>query len=95
MKATCITEDFTSESAADVARSGDIWQLGAHRLVCGDAGDAALVGQLMQGEQAALCFTSPPYAAQRIYAGVRIRDWDTLMQSAFTAAPMRNDGQRT
>lgn len=82
-----------SDQIPGVARPGDIWQLGAHQLACGDAGDAALIGQLMQGEQATLCFTSPPYIAQRIYAGVRICDWDALMQSVFAAAPMREDGQ--
>jgi len=42
-------------------RPGDIWQLGAHRLICGDARDPATISALMAGEQAQLVFTDPPY----------------------------------
>jgi ParB-like chromosome segregation protein Spo0J len=48
-----------------ITKPGDIWALGKHRLVCGDATDPAVVATLMQGEQATLMFTSPPYAQQR------------------------------
>ena len=40
---------------------GDVWQLGLHRLVCGDALDGAVVGLLMDGELARMVFTDPPY----------------------------------
>ena len=40
---------------------GDIWQLGPHRLICGDALDADIVGALMDGEAARMVFTDPPY----------------------------------
>jgi DNA modification methylase len=40
---------------------------GPHRLICGDASDPAVIAALMQGEQASLCFTSPPYGNQRDY----------------------------
>jgi site-specific DNA-methyltransferase (adenine-specific) len=43
------------------SRLGDIWQLGRHRVLCGDSTDAAQVARLMQGEKAALVVTSPPY----------------------------------
>lgn len=42
---------------------GQIWQLGKHRLACGDCTDKATVERLMQGERAAITFTSPPYNA--------------------------------
>lgn len=42
---------------------GQLWQLGEHRLVCGDCTDAATVARVMGGERAQLCFTSPPYNA--------------------------------
>ncbi len=76
-----------------VTQAGDIWQIGPHRLACGDAGDPGLVAALMQGERAALCFTSPPYANQRNYTTGGIADWDTLMQGVCAALPMREDGQ--
>lgn len=40
---------------------GDIWQLGKHRLMCGDSTDAAMVAVLMDGKKADLCLTDPPY----------------------------------
>lgn len=40
---------------------GDVWQLGAHRLVCGDATDAQVLGQALNGELADCIFTDPPY----------------------------------
>lgn len=50
-----------------VIRPGDVWLLGNHRLMCGDATDPEAVAQLMDGEQATLCVTSPPYWVGREY----------------------------
>lgn len=41
---------------------GELIELGPHRLFCGDSTNPAHVEQLMQGEQAAMVFTDPPYA---------------------------------
>jgi len=43
------------------AKRGDIYQLGAHRLMCGDSTDPADVARLMGGELADLLVTDPPY----------------------------------
>ncbi|MDF0578911.1 site-specific DNA-methyltransferase [Bradyrhizobium yuanmingense] len=48
-------------AAEPVSRLGDLWILGEHRLLCGDACDAASFVDLMDGEQARLVFTDPPY----------------------------------
>ncbi len=40
---------------------GDVWQLGRHRLACGDSLDRDVVAGLMQGEQARMVFSDPPY----------------------------------
>jgi DNA modification methylase len=40
---------------------GDLWQLGEHRLACGDCTDAAVVARVMGREKAAMVFTDPPY----------------------------------
>ena len=81
--------------AEPITRPGDIWQLGRHRLCCGDATDPAAVVKLMQREQATLMFTSPPYAQQRDYGAAKekVGDWDALMQGVFTAAPATTDAQ--
>lgn len=43
------------------AKTGDIWQLGRHRLMCGDSTDKETVELLMNGNEADLAFQSPPY----------------------------------
>ncbi|WP_299847842.1 DNA methyltransferase [uncultured Roseovarius sp.] len=40
---------------------GDIWQLGPHRLICGDALEADVVCALMDGGEARMAFSDPPY----------------------------------
>ena len=40
---------------------GDVWTLGRHRIICGDATDADTVKKLMDGRQANLVLTDPPY----------------------------------
>jgi DNA modification methylase len=42
-------------------RPGDIWRLGPHRLICGDALDPAVAADLMDSEKAEMVFTDPPY----------------------------------
>jgi hypothetical protein len=44
-----------------VTRSGDLWQLGDHRLLCGDARDPEAYTALLDDEQARLMFADPPY----------------------------------
>lgn len=40
---------------------GQVWELGPHRLVCGDCTDKAVVEAVMRGEVAEKMFTDPPY----------------------------------
>lgn len=44
-----------------ITQPGDIWQLGKHRLMCGDSTDAGTVALLMDGKKADLFLTDPPY----------------------------------
>ena len=44
-----------------VSQPGDLWLLGAHRLLCGDARDQAAYDQLLAGAKAEFVFTDPPY----------------------------------
>lgn len=85
-------EDIPDAPATPVSQPGDIWQLGAHRLICGDSIDPAVVAALMADDQARLCFTSPPYGQQRNYTQ-GIADWDALMRGVFANLPMAGDGQ--
>lgn len=61
---TDIVEDEApevDEDAEPIAKLGDIWQLGRHRLMCGDSTDKETVELLMDGKKADMVFTDPPY----------------------------------
>ena len=59
------------------SRTGDLWILGDHRLLCGDSTSATDVRRLMNGERAILFATDPPYLVD--YDGsnhpIRNKDW--------------------
>jgi DNA modification methylase len=63
--ADTINPDWST--AAPVTKLGDFWQLGPHRLLCGDARSASNLARLMDGSQAAMGFMDPPF-------NVRVRD---------------------
>lgn len=55
-------EDDYDESTAEArCKLGDLWQLGNHRLICGDSTDVNVVDRLMGGQKADMVFTDPPY----------------------------------
>ena len=58
-----VAADEVPEVAAGpvVSRLGDLWQLGRHRLLCGDATDAAAYARLLDGQAAQMVFIDPPY----------------------------------
>ena len=58
---TEIVEDEVPEDVEPVCQRGEIWQLGEHRLMCGDSTSADDVAKLMEGSKANLLFTDPPY----------------------------------
>lgn len=49
------------EDAESIAKLGDIWQLGRHRLMCGDSTDKETVELLMDGKKADMVLSDPPY----------------------------------
>lgn len=49
------------EDAEPIAKLGDIWQLGRHRLMCGDSTSIEDVEKLMAGQLADMLLTDPPY----------------------------------
>jgi hypothetical protein len=55
-------------------KTGDLWQIGEHRLLCGDSTKKEDVGRVMGGEKAELCLTDPPYAT-----GGKSEDYDVFI----------------
>jgi DNA modification methylase len=54
-------DDVLPDTAPRRVQAGDIWQLGSHRLICGDALDPRVLDDLMGGELARVIFSDPPY----------------------------------
>ncbi|CAJ0849354.1 hypothetical protein AMST5_00113 [freshwater sediment metagenome] len=54
-------EDFIFGGGPAVTKKGDLWRLGKHRILCGDARKPSVYARLMQGAAAAAVFTDPPY----------------------------------
>jgi DNA modification methylase len=54
-------EPFEISSGPAITKIGDIWQLGDHRLICGNALDESVYSALMNGQTADVVFTDPPY----------------------------------
>ena len=58
------------EESEPAAKLGDIWQLGNHRLMCGDSTSENDVNKLMNGYKADMVFTDPPYGMKKEKDGV-------------------------
>jgi DNA modification methylase len=54
-------DDVPNMPETIITRSGDVWRLGRHRLVCGDSTDAATVAAALAGVRPHLMVTDPPY----------------------------------
>jgi DNA modification methylase len=65
-----VVEDEVPEQVETRCKRGDIWQLGEHRLMCGDSTKADDVEKLMNGEKADMVFTDPPYGMKKEKDGV-------------------------
>lgn len=60
-------DDFDDDADVETrCKPGDIWQLGEHRLMCGDSTNSVDFSLLMNGEIADITVTSPPYNADHL-----------------------------
>jgi len=72
-----------------ITKPGDLWILGDHRLLCGDAGSSADVDRLLDGESIHLVNTDPPY---NVKLEPRSNNAIAAGLSSFQAADARRDG---
>ena len=55
---------FPNRRCTPVSVAGDLWQLGSHRLICGDSTSADVVGRLLGDVKPLLMVTDPPYGVE-------------------------------
>ncbi len=61
------TDDEPPGPADDpISAPGDLWFLGRHRVLCGDSSDGSVIERLMDGQQAGLVWTDPPYGVNYV-----------------------------
>ena len=72
-------DDIHEKPKNPVTRTGNLWVLGKHRIVCGDSTDQKTVERLLDGAEPDLMVTDPPYGVQydsswRYKAGISTKD---------------------
>lgn len=67
---------------------GQVWELGQHRIVCGDSSDRAVVELVMRGERADLVFTDPPYG---VSIGAKNRLLNSVQESCRVLRDIEDD----
>jgi len=108
-KAGLTDPDYVPELAETTIKAGDLFELGDHRLLCGDATSAADVARLLAGAQPTLLVTDPPYGVSYdatwrdgVYNGLGPAERPYMMRDGAgggaeaddaTAAPTRRHGR--
>lgn len=82
-------QDGDTEQAEPTAKLGDIYQLGNHRLMCGDSTNHDHVDALMAGSQAAMIFTDPPYNVD--YSGSGKNTNNKILNDKFETSALFKD----
>jgi DNA modification methylase len=79
-------DDVPEPPAEPITSPGDMWILGEHRLLCGDATEPADVARLMEGTRAVLMNTDPPYGIDytRLKAGMIKKGWKAIENDELT-----------
>jgi DNA modification methylase len=65
---------------------GEVWELGEHKLICGDSTDTSIITKIVGKEKATLCFTSPPY---NMNSGMYLHDKDNKSSEEYIQFNMK------
>ncbi|PVZ48698.1 site-specific DNA-methyltransferase [Thalassobacter stenotrophicus] len=76
-------DDVPEPPATPVSVAGDLWQLGPHRLICGDSTSADVVGRVLGSVKPLLMVTDPPYGV----------DYDPSWRNQAGAAKTKRTGK--
>lgn len=76
-------DDDVPEVEKAITQQGDLWILGEHRLLCGDATNKEDVERLMDGQKADMVFTDPPYALHGNSTGMSGVSDDKMVRPFF------------
>lgn len=79
--------EVPDEIETDIA-FGDLFEIGQHRLLCGDSADGEQMMKLMNGEKADIVFTDPPYGVD---IGAKNRMLNTFQPSVRNMEDIKND----
>ena len=85
-------EDAVPEDVEPKVKKGELWQLGNHRLLCGDATSEADVARLMQDKKADMIFTDPPYGVDYVSRVdvERRKDWGNIKNDELKGEQLQN-----
>ncbi len=81
-------DDAIPEDVRPVCKTGQLWKLGNHRLLCGDATKKEDVERLMDGKKADMVFTDPPYGVDYNSKNEFLNKWD---KGNCNQTPIEND----
>lgn len=81
-------EEEVAKIVTPKAKVGDVYQLGEHRLMCGDSTNKAHVTTLMDGKRADMVFTDPPYNIN--YSGRGKKTSNTILNDAMSPEEFRH-----
>jgi DNA modification methylase len=87
------SDDLPALARTTTARLGDLWLLGRHRLLCGDARSGPSLSTVMAGTQAAMVITDPPYNV-RVQGHVSGRGKTRHSEFAFASGEMSDRAYR-
>lgn len=73
-----------------ITRLGDVWEVGVHRIICGDSTDEDVCRRLFQGERAQMVFTDPPYNMEVVgnVAGIRTKAYREFSMASGEMSPL-------